>query len=203
MYSAGCPIHKLMRRLFRISAFAVALCVLAAGLTAAVYAQSDEDFDPLFVRPAGDFEVGVRWLPPAPQVGFVNVALKPTIAATGEPVTDARVVVVAERSLVVNGESVMEPDFEVVAVNNPEEPTVYRANMKFEEAGNWVLHIQIDSPTSGSADFRAPIVTLPPPIEPGLEGGWVLLGIVIALLAGSAYLVISSRRARAAREAGL
>ena len=191
------------QRTIRILGIAVALCVLAAGLTAAVHAQSDEDFDPLFVRPAGDFEVGVRWLPPAPQVGIVNVALKPTIAATGEPVTDARVLIVAERSLVVNGESVMEPDFEVVAVNNPEAPTVYRANMKFEEAGNWVLHIQIDSPTSGQADFRAPIVTLPPPIEPGLEGGWVFLGIVIALLAGSAYLVISSRRARAAREAGL
>ena len=192
-------IHKIMRRSFRISAFAVALCLLMTGLTAAVHAQSDEDFDPLFVRPAGDFEVGVRWLPPAPQVGIVNVALKPTIAATGEAVTDARVVVVAEHSLVVNGESVMEPDFEVVAVNNPEEPTVYRANMKFEEAGNWVLHIQIDSPTSGQADFRAPIVTLPPPIEPGLEGGWVFLGIVIVLLAGSAYLVFSSRRAQAAR----
>jgi len=189
---------------FRISFLAAILCLLTTILTAGVVlAQSDENFDPLFVRPAGDFEVGVRWLPPAPQVGIVNVALKPTIAATGEPVTDARVLIVAEHSLVVNGESVIEPDFEVVAVNNPESPTVYRANMKFEEAGNWVLHIQIDSPTSGRADFRAPIVTLPPPIEPGLEGGWVFLGIVIVLLAGSAYLVISSRRVRAAREAGL
>ena len=188
-----------MRRLFRISSIAVVLCLLLAGITTVVWAQSDESFDPLFVRTAGDFEVAVRWLPPAPQVGFVNIALKPTIADTGEPVTDARVLVVVERSLVVNGENVIEPDFEVVAVNNPESPTVYRANMKFEEAGNWVLHIQVDSPTSGHADFRAPIVTLPPPIEPGLEGGWVFLGIFIVLLAGSAYLVFSSRRARAAR----
>ena len=95
-----------------------------------------------------------------------------------------------------------EPVFEVVAVNSPDSPTVYRANMKFEEAGNWILHIQVDSPTSGQADFRAPIVVLPAPIEPGLEGGWVFLGIVIALTAGSVYLIISSRRARAAREAG-
>ena len=190
-----------MRRLFRISSIAVVLCLLLAGMTTVARAQSDEDFDPLFVRPAGDFEVAVRWLPPAPQVGFVNVALKPTLAATGESVTDARILIVAERSLVINGESVTEPDFEVVAVNNPESPTVYRANMKFEEAGNWILHIQIDSPTAGQTDFRAPIVTLPPPIEPGMEGGWVFLGIFIVLLAGSAYLVISSRRARAAREA--
>lgn len=192
-----------MRRLFRICSIAVALCALLAGMGAVAWAQSDEDFDPLFIRKVGDMEVGVRWLPPAPQVGYVNVALKPTIAATGESVTDARILIVAERSLVVKGESVTEPDFEVVAVNNPESPTVYRANMKFEEAGNWILHIQIDSPTAGRVDFRAPIVTLPPPIEPGLEGGWVFLGIVIALTAGSVYLVISSRRARAAREAGL
>lgn len=193
-----------MIRIFRIFGLAVALCLLLAALTqSTALAQSDENFDPLFRREVGNFHVAVRWLPPAPQVGFVNIALKPTLAATGESVTDARVLIVAERSLVINGESVVEPDFEVVAVNNPESPTVYRANMKFEEAGNWVLHIQIDSPTSGQADFRAPIVTLPPPIEPGLEGGWVFLGIVIVLLAGSGYLIISSRRARAAREAGL
>ena len=188
------------RRLFQIAIFGVALCSLTAMLAAVgVRAQSGDSgdsFDPLFVRPAGDFEVAVRWLPPAPQVGYVNVALKPTIAETGEPVTDARVILVAE-------EAMEEPSFEVVAVNNPEDPEVYRANMKFEEAGNWILHIQIDSPTYGQTDFRAPIVLLPPPIEPGLEGGWVFLGIIIALTAGSVYLVISSRRARAARESGL
>ena len=191
-----------MHQLFRISVFAVVMCLLLAGITTVVRAQSDESFDPLFVRSVGNFDVGVRWLPPAPQVGIVNIAVKPTIAATGETVKDARILLVAERSLVINGENVIEPDFEVVAVNNPEEPTIYRANMKFEEAGNWVLHIQIDSPTAGQADFRAPIVTLPPPIEPGMEGGWVFLGIFIVLLAGSAYLIFSSRRAQAAREAG-
>ncbi len=190
-------IHKRMPRLSRISAFTVVLCLLLATLTAAVvWAQSDESFDPLFRRQAGDYEVAVRWLPPAPQVGYVNIALKPTIAATGESVADARILVVAE-------EAVEEPVFEVVAVNSPDSPTVYRANMKFEEAGNWILHIQVDSPTSGRADFRAPIVVLPAPIEPGLEGGWVFLGIVIVLVGGSIYLFMSSRRARAAREAGL
>ena len=178
------------------------MCLLLAGAATVVRAQSDESFDPLFVRTVGDFEVAVRWLPPAPQVGIVNIAVKPAIAATGESVKDARILIVAEHSLVVNGENVIEPDFEVVAVNNPEEPTVYRANMKFEEAGNWVLHIQIDSPTAGQADFHAPIVTLPAPIEPGMEGGWVFLGIFIVLLAGSAYLIFSSRRAQAARGAG-
>ncbi len=189
-------IHKLTPRLIRISAIAVVLCLLLTALTAAVvWAQSDEDFDPLFTRNVGDFEIAVRWLPPAPQVGFVNIAVKPTVAASGEPVTDARVLLVVE-------EAVGEPVFEVVAVNNPDSPTIYRANMKFEEAGNWVLHIQVASATSGQADFRAPIVVLPPPIEPGLEGGWVFLGIFIVLVGGAIYLVISSRRARAAREAG-
>ncbi len=184
-----------MRQLSLTLAIAAIICLSLPVLNEA-RAQSDESFDPLFVRPAGYFEVAVRWLPPAPQVGLVNIALKPMIAETGEPITDARVLLVAE-------EAVEEPVFEVVAVNNPEKPTVYRANMKFEEAGNWILHIQIDSPTHGYADFRAPIVLLPPPIEPGLEGGWVFLGIIIALTAGSVYLVFSSRRARAAREAGL
>ena len=61
-------------------------------------------------------------------------------------------------------------------MNTPDSPRVYRANMKFEEAGNWVLHVQLDSPSHGQADFRVPIVVLPTPIEPGAEGGWVFLG---------------------------
>ena len=190
-------VHSLIPRLSLIAALSAFFCLLLAGLTATgARAQSDESFDPLFKRSVGNFEVGVRWLPPAPQVGYVNIAVRPTVAATGEPVTDARVIIVAE-------EAVDEPVFEVVAVNNPDSPAIYRANMKFEEAGNWILRIQIDSPAVGQADFRAPLVALPPPIEPGLEGGWVLLGIVIALAGGSVYLVISSKRARAAREAGL
>ncbi len=189
-------IRKQMRPLFRISICAVVLCLLLTALTAAgVWAQSDDDFDPLFIRQVGGFEIAVRWLPPAPQVGFVNIAVKPTVAATGEPVTDARVLLVAE-------EAAEKPVFEVVAVNTPDSPTIYRANMKFEEAGNWVLRVRIDSPASGQADFRAPIVVLPAPIEPGLEGGWVFLGVFIVLVGGGIYLVMSSRRARAAREAG-
>ncbi len=190
------PINKPMR-ILQFSVFGAALCLLLAGLTGTVVrAQSDESFDPLFIRRAGDFEVAVRWLPPAPQVGFVNIALKPTLASTGRPVTDARVLLVAE-------ETVGDPVFEVVAVNNPDSPTVYRANMKFEEAGNWTLHIRLDSPSSGQADFRAPIVVLPQPIEPGAGGGWVFLGIIIVLGGGGVYLFISSKRARLAREANL
>ena len=67
------------------------MCLLLAGAATVVRAQSDESFDPLFVRTVGDFEVAVRWLPPAPQVGIVNIAVKPAIAATGESVKDARI----------------------------------------------------------------------------------------------------------------
>ena len=146
----------------------------------------------------------MRWLPPAPQVGFCECGAEADARGDGGAGLRTRGLLWWRnvRSWLM-GRVWWSRDFEVVAVNSPESPTVYRANMKFEEAGNWVLHIQIDSPTAGRADFRAPIVTLPPPIEPGLEGGWVLLGIVIALTAGSVYLVISSRRARAAREGGL
>ena len=170
---------------------ALAAVLLAVGVGSA-YAQTDEGFDELFSVEAGPFDVAVSLVPPAPEVGFVNVALKPSLAATGEAVTDARVLVVAED----------EPDnpvFEVVAVNTPDSPRVYRANMKFEEAGNWVMRVQLDSPSYGQADFRAPIVVLPAPIAPGPEGGWVFLGVFIVLLAGAFYVVRSIRKAQASR----
>ena len=165
--------------------------LLAVGVVNA-HAQTDEGFDQLFSTQAGPFDIVVSLVPPAPQVGFVNVALKPSLTTTGEAVTDARVLLVAE-------EEPGSPVFEVVAVNTPDIPRVYRANMKFEEAGNWVLHVQLDSPSHGRADFRAPIVVLPTPIEPGAEGGWVFLGVFIVLLAGALYAVRSIRKAQASQ----
>ena len=185
----------------------LALAAASAFAAGSARAQSpgadDADFDPLFVRAAAPFEVAVRWLPPAPQVGFVNVAVKPALAGSGEPVMDARVRILAEgeeRSGImarIAGES--DPDFEVLAVNSPASPFVYRATMKFEGAGNWTLRFSVDSPTAGAAEFAAPIVILPPPIPPGGQGGWAFLGIVLALSAGGAYVVWSIRKAQASQ----
>ena len=167
-----------------------AMLAVAGGMA---HAQSEEEgFEQLFTTEAGPFDVAVSLVPPAPQVGFVNVAIKPSLTATGEAVTDARVLFVAE-------DEPGSPVFEVVAVNTPDRPRVYRANMKFEEAGNWVLHVNFDSPSYGRADFRAPIVVLPAPIEPGPEGGWVFLGVFMVLLAGALYAAKSIRKAQASQ----
>ena len=199
------PVSKTsIRSLGLALAFALGLALaLAAGSVRAQGADGGEDFDPLFVRSAEPFDVAVRWLPPAPQVGFINMAVKPMMADTGEPVSDARIRIIAqgeERSGVmarIAGES--DPDFEVLAVNSPASPFVYRATMKFEEAGNWVMRFEVDSPSAGSSEFQAPIVVLPAPIPPGGQGAWAFLGIVIALSAGSAYIVWSIRKAQASR----
>lgn len=172
---------------------AMLTAVLLAVAVGIAHAQTDEGFDQLFNTVAGPFDIAVSLVPPAPQVGFVNVALKPSLAGTGEAVTDARVLLVAEEEL-------GSPVFEVVAVNTPDSPRVYRANMKFEEAGNWVLHVQLDSTSHGQADFRAPVVVLPQPIKPGAEGGWVFLGVFIVLLAGGLYVVRSIRKAQASQQ---
>ncbi len=182
--------------LIRPACLAVALAALVLStvliLPENAGAQSDETFQPLFSREAGPFDVAVSWVPPSPQVGIINIGVKPALLADGSPVTDARVTIVAETEP-------EHPEFEVVAVNTPTDPEVYRANLKFEEAGNWVVHVKIDSPTAGQADFRSPLVILPPPIEPGAGGGWVFLGIFLVLAAGSVYIIMAIRKAQASR----
>ena len=180
------------KTLIRPALIVVAALALAVAVPLGVYAQTDETFQPLFSREAGPFDVAMSWVPPSPQVGIINVGVKPTLAADGSPVTDARILLVAESEP-------EHPEFEVVAVNTPNHPGVYRANLKFEEAGNWVLHVQISSPSMGQADFRSPLVILPAPIQPGAEGGWVFLGVFIVLAAGSVYIVMAIRKAQAAR----
>jgi len=172
---------------------AFALILLAIIPTSAL-AQSPDAFQPLFTRTVEPFEVAMGWTPAAPQVGIVNVGVAPAALATGEPVADARVTVVA------SPQNDVTEAFEVVAVNTPVDPTVYRANMKFEHADNWTLSVHIASPTAGEASFQTPIVVLPPPIESEASGGWVFLGVFAALAAGAAYLVWSARRAQRARK---
>ncbi len=172
---------------------ASAIVLLAIIPTVALAQDAADAFQPLFTRTVEPFEVAMGWTPAAPQVGFVNIGVAPA-ALGGEPVTDARVTVVAAPQ---NDAS---EAFEVVAVNTPVDPTVYRANMKFEHADNWTLSVHIASPTAGEASFQTPIVVLPPPIESDASGGWVFLGVFAALAAGAAYLVWSARRAQRARE---
>ena len=180
------------KTLIRPALIVVAALALAVAVPLGVYAQTDETFQPLFSRESGPFDVAMSWVPPSPQVGIINVGVKPTLTADGSPVTDARILLVAESEP-------EHPEFEVVAVNTPNHPGVYRANLKFEEAGNWVLHVQISSPSMGQADFRSPLVILPAPIQPGAEGGWVFLGVFIVLAAGSVYIVMAIRKAQASR----
>ena len=182
--------------LIRPTCLAAALAAVVVSVTLllpmGVHAQSDESFQPLFNREVGPFDIAMSWVPPAPQVGFINIGVKPTLLTDGSPVTDARIVLVAETEP-------GHPDFEVVAVNTPNDPEVYRANLKFEEAGNWVIHVQVDSPTLGQADFRSPLVILPAPIQPGPAGGWVFLGVFVVLAAGSVYIIMAIRKAQATR----
>ena len=175
-------------------AFALAAIVvsIALPLPQVARAQSDERFQPLFNREVGPFNVGMSWVPPSPQVGIINIGVKPAMLSDGSPVTDARITLVAESEP-------DHPEFEVVAVNTPNDPEVYRANLKFEEAGNWVVQVKIDSPTVGQADFRSPLVILPAPIEPGVGGAWVFLGIFLVLTAGSVYIIMAIRKSQAAR----
>ncbi len=182
--------------LIRPACMAVALAVLVVSIALILpqdaRAQSDETFQPLFNREAGPYDVAMSWVPPSPQVGIINIGVKPALLSDGSAVTDARVTLVAETEP-------EHPEFEVVAVNTPNDPEVYRANLKFEEAGNWVVHVKIDSPTAGQADFRSPLVILPAPIEPGVGGAWVFLGVFVVLTAGSVWIVMAIRRSQAAR----
>ncbi len=172
-----------------------------------VYSQGEEPFDPLLSREVGPYDIAAGWVPPAPQVGFVNVAVHPTLVSTGETVMDARVLLTAEHEpgrrkepssidRLLESESMF---FEVVAVNTPESPKTYRANMKFGAAGNWVLRIRVDHSEYGPAEFEVPVVVLPAPIEPGVEGAFVFLGVFAVLVIGGLYLVWSIWKAQAAR----
>lgn len=141
----------------------------------------------------GSYELVVRVLPEAPTVGTIHFSLSPLNASTKSPVDDVEIVLVAD-----NPEG--KPTYQARVLNSPADPQNYKAGIKFEEAGDWMLRIDLSSDKLGDARFNVPLEVAELRIEPGTEGGVVFLVVFVVLVGGAAYLWYTVRRRRKAQQ---
>ena len=181
-----------LRVLFLTGVVAVALVGAAPRYTALANGDSVE----IFRGSQGPYEIVVSIQPASPMVGTVHITVTPIDAATSEPLTQARITLVAH-------DGADAPVYQARAVNTPASPKYYDANISFESPGQWTLVVSVVTDDLGAATVRVPLDVAERPLPPALEGAIMLLVVIGAFVGGAAYLYFSSRRALRRREGRL
>lgn len=154
-----------------------------------VFAQSDNEAFEIFRDRTEVFELSVNISPKDPVVGGIHFSLQLLDLATMNPVTNARILIVAHDESGV-------PTYQTLVLNTPQSPNTYEGSLTFNHPTNWVLRIEVDSESLGSATFRAPLtVKAGTPIR-NPWAGFVLLGVISCIVGGCIYIWLSAKKAR-------
>ena len=101
-------------------------------------AAANGDAIEIFRGREGQYEVIVGIQPEDPVVGTVHFTITPLDSSSSLPVTDAEIVIVA------NDQS-GNPTYQARAINTPDSPQYYDANITFETPGTWTLLVSLQS----------------------------------------------------------
>ncbi len=117
--------------------------------------------------------------------GSAQYSVIVTNPETGEPVPDARVVLVADN------ENESNPGW-AIATNSPADPSQYDVNLKLDSTGSWAIRADVSS--SLGADLVDVANLDVPSVNRLTQGTWVFVGVFAAILGGIAYVWWSARR---------
>ena len=143
---------------------------------------------------AGPHAVRVVIINSNPAAGFIQMAMFITDASTGETVSDARVILLANN----NGE-----DFESVwtAHNSPNDPRRYDTRMNLGSTGDWIISVDVSS-SLGQGGAEALHIQVPA-LKRYTSGSLVFFAIFGVMMLGIAYLFWSVKRENRRRAAVL
>lgn len=147
----------------------------------------------IFRAKEGSYEVIVRTLPKEPVVGTVHFSITPMDASVNQIVSDAQILIVSN-----NNEG--KPTYQARALNTPDSPRYYDANITFKSSGQWTLIIKIQNNRLGEVTFTVPLNVSDQAIGPGNSGTVVFLVLLVILVGGSLYVWRSARRHKTSSE---
>ena len=175
----------------RITGLSILIVVML--LTAPLASAQEEDPRTVTVS-AGPHLVRVVPVNTNLAAGFIQMALYVTNAATGEVVSDAKVVLIGKNT---------DEDYEGwgIALNSPGEPEKYDVRMNLGSTGEWLMSVDVSSSLGqGGGDAMIFVV---PALKRYTAGSLVFFGVFALMMLGIAYLFWSTRRNnRRRREAG-
>ena len=170
----------------------IALAVLTATTAAAQSPEEAEELARGIYRVGDDiYDVTVQVLPSKPAAGTVHFVVTPRSAATGSAVTDATVLIVID-------DEAGEPTYQSLALNTPDQPNQYRANLLVKRAGEWTVRVRMDA-GGHQVELSLPLEVVDRNITGGLAGTIAFFVVLAVLISGVAYIAMASRTRRRRR----
>ena len=160
------------------------------------WAQSPETPEPdvakeltrgIFRSEQDPYTITVQMIPSVPAAGTVHFIVTPELVLDGVAVTNAVVLVVVD-----DEEGV--PAFQSLALNSPDQPRQYSANLLIPRAGEWMVrvNVQVDG---DELDMQLPLTVIDRASTGGEMAGTIAFLVVLAVLVGGGgYVALSIRR---------
>lgn len=179
---------------FLLLSLALLPLLLPPGAAAPLWAQSDPAEPKLLINrvTTGGYDVAVAGEASNLSLGSAQFSVTLRNAATGQPITDARVEI-HTRHLI------EEETGWATALSVPARPEEYRARMKLEYPGPWQVSVAVNGPLGRTETAVGPI-TVPEPRQ-YVVGTLVFAGVSVILLGITGYVVWDIRQAQRRREA--
>lgn len=142
----------------------------------------------IFRERSGPYEVVLGVLPQQPTVGTIHLTITPIDAQTSEPVKNSQITIVAY-------DPSGKPAYKVRALNTPNNPTYYDANLTVPKPGIWILKLSIENELLGNITINAPLTVERQSIPPSPWGTAIWLIVLITITGGALQLWRRSRSA--------
>jgi len=135
-----------------------------------VFAQEESELEKLiFSGENAGKSIEITVTPKTPLVGAIYFSIDLSNPTDKSPITDASVKII----LGTNDEYL----FESIALNNPEKPGNYVANLTVDHAGEWVTYVKIEDSNGEKTQLEIPLTIEGSPLTAGLTGTilWVII----------------------------
>ncbi len=175
-------------KLSLLAAWALALLAVALTWTAAP-AQAQGRAEEILRQQVGAYRIAVAASSAQPYVGELYLWVSLADAATAQPVTDAQVSILAQRSIDTT-------EGRALVVHSPSAPGTYVAGIILDQPGTWLLAFQVTSPL-GEATATLDLEVRETPRNPWV-GTIGFATVLLVLVLGGLYVAWSSGRRRRA-----
>lgn len=167
------------------------LIILSIIISLSIYpsplkAQEDvSDIRQIFHEKHGEFDISISIQPFIPVVGTSHIIVTIHDNKNGQPIDSAKIIMTASHD--------EEESIQIQAVNKPDTPENYHANITVMESGTWTFLIEIQKSGLDTVSLEIPVLFGEPPLPSNQAGSLLWIIVFLSLIGGILFLWNRSR----------
>ena len=173
-------------QVIKVSVFLLAILLVLFSPMVEYEVSANGDSVEIFRERSGPYEIVLGVLPQQPTVGTIHLTITPIDAQTSDPIENSKITIVAY-------DPGGEPAYQVRALNTPNNPMYYDANLTISIPGIWTLKLFIESEVLGNITVNVPLTVERQAIPPSPWGTAIWLIVLVTIIGGALHLWYRSK----------